>query len=134
MRADVARADRQQPQRHVARELDQDAAGADQQQRAVERIAARADDRLDAGHHLLHQEAVDARVRMRCARRRQQRVGGGRTSCAAAQIEHDAAGLGLVQDVGRADFQRDRKSDRRPRPRPPRCALATARLCGSAMP
>ena len=56
----VGRADRQQPQRGIAQQLDHHAAGADEQHRPVERIVAGADDGLDARHHLLHQKAIDA--------------------------------------------------------------------------
>ena len=44
-----------------------------------------------------------------------QRISGINHLFSAAQIEHDAAGLGLVYDIGGTDFQRHRKSDRRGR-------------------
>ena len=132
-RGHVAGGDRQEPQRRVLDQLDQQPAGADQQQRAVERIAARADDRLDALDHLLHQEAVDTHARLRGARRRRHGVGRGLHLLAALEVERHAAGLGLMQDVGRADLERDREADRRRRLR---ClgGVATALLLGSAMP
>ena len=52
-----------------------------------------------------------------------QLVGGPFHRVAAAKIEHDAAGLGLVQDVGRADFQHDRKANGLGR----RCGLGRGR-------
>src|SRR5262245_65139915 len=60
----VLAAYRKEPQRGVARKLHQNAAGADEYERPIERIGARANDRLDARDHLLHQEAVDAGARM----------------------------------------------------------------------
>ena len=110
-RRHARRIDRQHAQRGVLGELDQDAAGADQQHRAIERIAARADDRLDAGHHLLHQETVDARIGLRLARRCNQALGRAFHLSAVPQIERDAAGFGLVQDVGGVDFQHHREAD-----------------------
>jgi len=61
------------------------------------------------------------------------RVGGSHHRGAASEIERHAASLGLVQDVGRADFQRDRKPIASAAAATS-AALATALLFGSAMP
>ena len=95
-RASVRR-DRQQPERHVLDQFDQDAAGADHQHRTVERIGARADDHFDAVDHLLHEIAVD--------RRAGRRLGGGRGKFMRraldlglrCQMQPHAADLGLVR-------------------------------------
>ena len=110
-RARIVRRDRQQPERDVLDQLDQDAAGADHQHRTVERIGARADDHLDAVDHLLHEIAVDRRAR--------HGLGGGRGKLVRraldlglrCQMQPHAADLGLVRDRGRDDLQRHRKAD-----------------------
>src|SRR6266511_2759626 len=105
----------QQAQCCVLDELDQHAARADEQQRAIERVVARADDRLDADDHLLNEKALDPRGSLRGTGR--QRVGGRFNCIAVMQIERNAANFGLVQNIARANLQRDGKADTLGRPR-----------------
>src|SRR6266545_4318380 len=93
----------------VLDELDQHATRADEQQRAVEGVVARADDRLEADDHLLDEKALDPRGGLRSAGR--QRLGGHFNCIAVMQIERNAADFGLVQNIARANLQRDGKAD-----------------------
>src|SRR5512132_2008138 len=93
-----------QAQRCILDELDKHATRADEQQRAVEGVVARADDRLEADDHLLDEKAVDPRGRLRGTGRRGERLGGRFNCVAVVQVERNAADFGLVQNIARANL------------------------------
>ncbi len=100
--------DRQNAEGNVAQHLDEHAAQAEHDQRAEAGIARHADDGFDAGsRHALHRHAFDMlvfegfeNVAVGAARL----FGGG-------NVELDAAGVRLVDDVRRNDFHDDGEAD-----------------------
>ena len=69
--------------------------------------------RAGGRHHRLHEEPVEPRLRACVADAREHRRGGLAHRAGIAELERDAADIGFVDDVGRADLQRDRKPERR---------------------
>ncbi len=96
----------------VLQHLDQNAAKAEGDELAERGVADRADDdfRRAGGQHLLDLDALDARVRLVAFRI----VDDGleRRACLVGRVDtdHDAAGLGLMQDVRRDDLHDDREA------------------------
>ena len=66
-------------------------------------------------HHPLHEEPVEPGLRHRVADAREHRGGGLAHRAGIAEPERDPADIGFVDDVRRADFQRDREAERRGR-------------------
>ena len=97
-RTGVLRRDRQEPERHVLDQLDQDSAGADHQHRPVERIGARADDHLDAIDHLLHEISFNRRPGHRLGSGSCERMRGALDLGLRRKMQAHAADLGLVAD------------------------------------
>ena len=127
----VAVGQRRDAEPHVAEDLDVDAAQAERDQRAEQRIVGDADHRFDAaGDHRLDQHAVDLARPTPAPRPRGHDVGERATDRGvAAQVQAHGADVGLVQHAARRQLGRDRKAERRAPARPPRppCARACRR-------
>ena len=110
------------------------AAEPDQHERPELRVLAHAEDHLDAGDHLLHQEAFDAArgiVRRRAARPWLRRRRAPPPRRASPSVTPPTSVLWLA--CGRDDLHRDRKADRgRPAP-PPRPASCRARSSATSV-
>ena len=103
--------DRADAERHVGQHFDENAAEPHHHERPELRIAQAADHHFLTGRrHLLDQPAFDAR--RLDFRQRGHRADRSRTSSARFQIHFHAAGIALVQDVGRHDFDHDRELQR----------------------
>ncbi len=105
---------RREAEGDVLHHLDQHAAETEGHQLAEARVGDRADqDFLRAGRrqHLLHLDAVDARLLVVGFRVLEDRVVGLLRLGGAAHPDNDAAGVGLVQDVFRLDLHDDGKAE-----------------------
>jgi hypothetical protein len=113
----LAPVQRQRPEHHVLHHLDVDPPQAEHHHRPETRVPPRPDDRLDPlGHHLAHLDTVDPRPRNPRPAVVQDRLVGVEHLLAVVQVERDAAGVALVQDVARDDLQHHRIADRLGRP------------------
>ena len=99
-------------QLHVAQRLDPDAAKAQQQDRAPTGIALGADHQLDASRrHLFDQDAVELHIGRGALDACHHRVPRGAQRGLVGEIQHDAAGLGLVRQRRGLRLQRHRIAD-----------------------
>ena len=91
--------------------LDRGAALAEHQHRPEDRVDRDAEDQFVAAlvlDHLLHRQALDARIRPALPGPRQDGLGRRQQQFLRADVEHDAADVGLVRDVRRVDLQGQR--------------------------
>src|SRR5665213_3526399 len=100
--------ERYRRERHVAKRLDHRPAEADHQERAPVVVAADTENDFAPGpRHFLHQHAVDdRRGGIAFGGSEHTLVSGARSL--GSNIERDAAGFGLVRDIGGLNFERDR--------------------------
>jgi len=97
----------------VLEHLDQHSAEPERDDLAEAWIGQRADDYfVAAGEHLLDEDAIDFRARVVLLGIADDRLVGLLRFRGGFHSDDDAARVGFMQDVGRDDFHRDRKSDR----------------------
>jgi hypothetical protein len=109
-----AHVQRRQGERPVGDHLDRRAAVAKQDHRTELRVFGGADDqlvRIRAPDHRLHDEAIDPGLGRGLGDAAAQRLDRCKDLVRVRQVEGDAADVGLVRDVARKDFERDRKPD-----------------------
>jgi hypothetical protein len=94
-------AERREPERDVLQDLHEDPAEPEHDDRTESRVAAHADDRVDAVRsHRCDEHAVEPRVWSGSLRTLFERIESGPHRRAVLHVEHHAADLGLVLDVG----------------------------------
>jgi hypothetical protein len=103
---------RRQAKGDVLQHLDQHSAETESHELAEGGIGHRADDHfLAAGEHLLHLHAIDRGIGLVAARVGDDGIEGLLRGLGALDADHDAPGLGLVQDLRRDDLHDDREAD-----------------------
>ena len=98
--------------RHIVQHFGQHATEAHHDVRAEVRIIHRTGDHLDAGGHLLHRDAVDARVGRVPASASRHGLCGGLECFKRIHVKAHGIGLGLVRDVGGGELHRYRERHR----------------------